>query len=397
MAKPQPVFTSRSQFLTGLDCPQQRAWNFHYSADGLWNGPGIQPTQRPSYFELGTLIHEALEAVAQGEDPQAVREQIWEFQNRADYLDFGHGETNDPNILVREQATFVEAVMWLWFKVRLPVLMEEYELVQVEKGLEVQLGELSCNCGFGLNPQPECDKCAGTGIRPLIWQSKPDLLWRRRRDQALFVMDLKSSGSRDKPADIDHKFQHSTLFHAQMAAVEAEFGEPCIGFMYEGIYKGYQEQKVHKDLGYKRQMSPLIYAYYTEDDGLSGMKLSADNWRTGRPTLLCDLPMSIKDYVYNLEEAIQQKQFVIPPPLGIDPRKVARWREQVPAEEARWLNPKAPFAQNDGHCFRYGIKRHCQYLKACYSEAVRADPLGSGDYVVREPHHEGERLALEEK
>jgi len=390
MADPIPVYTSRSQYLSGLDCPRMRALNYHSDGAGGWEGGGLQLAKQPSYFQLGTSLHNALEAVATGVDPYEVQGQIWEFESLADALDFGTNEI-DPHLGVREAATFIEATMWLFLDIVLPGLLQEFVIEEVEHEIAVPLKPLPCaHCGGPY--YKDCEYCAGTGERPLIWMSKPDMVLRRKRDQALFCLDLKSSGQRHTPADLEKQFQHSTLVQAQMASVEYAFEEPCIGFIYLGVYKGYRERKVNKSLGYKRQVSPLVYAYCdtTLADGLSKPAISHDNWRTGPPKLLADLPhMSIRDYVLALPEPVKQAQFMLTDsPIGLDPHKVQQWREEVWQEERRWVVPEAPFSHNDNHCFRYGVHRPCGYLACCYSENVKADPLGSGLYVPRVPHHD---------
>jgi len=376
--EPKPIYTSRSQYNAGMECQMSRALEYHYSEDGTWSGPGLQPVSRPNYFALGTLIHDTLESLAQGVDPEALVATIWEFAQDADKLDWGAGETNTPSIMAREWCTYTEAVMWAWNKYRLPDLLAEYEVVAVEGELAVDLGTIYPPTSSGGRRE---------GHR-LIWQSRPDIVWRRRRDDGLFVMDVKTSGSRDTAAQIEVKLQHSTLVHAQMASLEASMGESAIGFLYEGVYKGYQEKKPHRDIGYKRQMTPFIYVYFTPGDGLSDPVMSDSNWRSGKPTMLCNLPMTIKDYIEGLPSAVVLKQFVVPPPLGIDPRKVDQWKAQVPVEETRWVAPQEPFPMNDNHCFRYGVKRRCHFVPLCYTEATRKDPIGSGEYAVRVPHHE---------
>ena len=402
MAEAIPVYTSRSQYLSGLDCAHMRALNYHSDGVGGWVGSGgglqpggLVPAKQPSYFQLGTNLHNALEAVSIGVDPYTVQSQIWEFESLADNLDFGSSNEIDPKIGVREGATFIEAAMWAYLDVALPRLLAEYSVEQVEYEINVPLKSLPC-AHSPTTPDPllallECTYCAGTGERPLIWQSKPDMILRRKRDKALFVLDFKSSGQKHSGADLEKQFQHSTLVQAQMASVEYAFSEDCLGFIYQGIYKGYRERKVNKILGYKRQVSPLVYAYCdtTIADGLSKPVTSHDNWRTGPPKLLADLPMSIREYVLSLPQEVKEAQFMLTAaPIGFDPAKVKQWRDEVWAEERRWVTPTAPFPSNDNHCFRYGVNHSCMYLSCCYSANVKADPLGSGLYVPRVPHHE---------
>ena len=397
MPSPKPIYTSRSQYLAGLDCQHLRALNYHADGGGGWEGRGLQVAKEPSYFRLGTTFHEAIEAVATGVDPYEVQSQIWEFESLADQLDFGHSGDIDPKIGAREGACFIESVVWLFLDIMLPRLLEEYTIERVEHEINVPLKPLSCvHCQLKFSHErvqwdKECEYCVGTGERPLIWQSKPDMVLRRKRDKALFCVDLKSSGLKHSPADLERQFQHSTLVQAQLAAIEHEFKEPCIGFIYLGVYKGYRERKVNKTLGYKRQVSPLVYAYCATavDDGLSKPVTSHDNWRTGPPKLLADLPhISIRDYVLGLPEEVKQAQFMMTDsPIGLDPHMVQQWREEVWREEQRWIKPTAPFPSNTNHCFRYGVNRSCSYLACCYTPAVKRDPLGSGLFIPRIPHH----------
>lgn len=46
------------------------------------------------------------------------------------------------------------------------------------------------------------------------------------------------------------------------------------------------------------------------------------------------------------------------------------------------------FPQHDNHCLRYGSP--CSFSEVCFNDMVGDDPLGSGLYQIRTPHHSTE-------
>ena len=90
MSAPIPVYTSRSQYMSGLDCQHMRALNYHSNGLGgelaSWDGIGITPKKEPSYYQLGTLLHNALEALCLGVDFQQIQQDIWKFEGMSEEL-----------------------------------------------------------------------------------------------------------------------------------------------------------------------------------------------------------------------------------------------------------------------------------------------------------------------
>ena len=370
----QPIYVDRSRYLDGQNCQRLRALTYETP-----NGPdqprGWTPSKRKHYYEVGSTLHEALEKVAQGGDPQAEAERIWAFTENLDALDWGSGgETNlPPDLKAREAATWIEAAMWVWVIERLPWLKKEFEVVAVEQELQMPLGVIA--------------------DQPVIWMSRPDMILRRRSDQSLFVMDFKSSGFKEDAASLDLTLQHKVLVYAQLAAVEHTYGEPVTGYLYEGFYKG--QNREDKRQGFKRRYSPLAWAYCSPSDGLTKASVDAENWRLGTARLLKDLPgWTIKDYVAECltPEQRQGQLMYSAESIGANPAQVERWKKQVLAEEAKWQAWHLAGAsldsvpQNDDHCMRYRGEP-CSYLAACWDEAVRQDPVGSGKYSARTPNH----------
>lgn len=373
MSEPKPIYVDRSRYLDGQNCQRLRALTYETS-----NGPGQPrgwvPAKRKHYYEVGSTLHEALEAVAQGSDPEVVAARVWAFTENMDALDWGNGESSlPPDLKAREAATWIEAAMWCWVIERLPWITKEFEIVSVEQELQMPLGMV--------------------GDKPVIWLSRPDMILRRRSDRSLFVMDFKSSGFKEDASSIDLTLQHKVLVYAQIAAVEHALGEPVTGYLYEGFYKG--QNREEKRLGFKRRYSPLAWAYSSPGDGLSKVAVDAENWRLGTARLLKDLTgWTIKDYVAECltSEQRQGQLMYSAESIGANPAQVERWKKQVLAEEAKWQAWHAAGAnldstpQNDDHCMRYRGEP-CSYLSACCDESTRVDPVGSGKYCARTPNH----------
>ena len=291
-------------------------------------------------------------------------ERIWAFTENLDALDWGSGETNlPPDLKAREAATWIEAAMWVWVIERLPWLRREFEVVAVERELQMPLGEIIRTCCIrdGKPAYEYCDLCnahGGYSKQLAVWLSRPDMILRRRSDSSLFVMDFKSSGFKEDAASIDLTLQHKVLVYAQLAAAEHTYG-PVTGYLYEGFYKG--QNREDKRLGFKRRYSPLAWAYCSPSDGLTRASVDAENWRLGTARLIKDLPgWTIKDYVAECltPEQRQAQLMYSVESISANPAQVERWKHQVLAEEAKWQAWRAAGANldasphNDDPCMR---------------------------------------------
>lgn len=390
----KPLYLDRTGYSDGLNCPRLR-WLTREFDNGDERPRGIQPVKRRHYFEVGTTMHDALEAVLTGEDPNDVRLRLWQFTQNADAIEWGGGENAmPPDLAAREAATFIEAVMWLWRAERMPALLRDYEVVAVERELEFEVGQLEVPIAKWVGRPNPLDPEAALAFdkQPVLWQSRPDVVLRRRADGRLFVLDFKSSGFKQDAAELDNYLQHRILVYAQIAAVEEALGEPCAGYIYEGIYKG--RKQFDKRLGFQRAYTPLAWVYASPSDGLTPPKLSHDNWRTGEPRLISGLDgVSVKDYVLALPQEVKDAQWLLTEPIGANPVHVDRWKRATLADEAIWQQRLAAdpgdgssFPQNDDHCMKYRGSP-CVMFQACWDEAVRKDPVASGKFEPRSPNH----------
>jgi hypothetical protein len=116
-----------------------------------------------------------------------------------------------------------------------------------------------------------------------------------------------------------------------------------------------------------------------------------------------------------LDDYTIENQFIAMPPICPLQEEVWRWRKQVTAAETRFLlNIKdleertlfaadideqwgkdlredlldQYFPQHDNACRKYGSA--CKFLELCFNPGVAEDPLGSGLFQIRVPHHSTE-------
>lgn len=149
---------------------------------------------------------------------------------------------------IAEQSALLEAFGWAYQRVRVPRLIEEYEILGIE---QEEYTLLSGDVGL---------------------QSRCDAVLRRRVDQRLFIYNLKTSGNPDKrwhdQFEVDSQLMTETL------AVERRLGERVYGVVIDGFDKGVRVEMDFNTLkerpkdGSEKwygQRSRLIYGYKCED------------------------------------------------------------------------------------------------------------------------------------
>ena len=125
--------------------------------------------------------------------------------------------------LYAEQSALVEAMIRAYARRRLRPLLEEFEVLEVEREGEWKLsewGDLGFECEDCHNTQrnnnARCMDCGGTSLIPIsygtteLWfMSRPDALLRHRQTNELYLLSYKTTGGWDvrKARDIEHDMQ----------------------------------------------------------------------------------------------------------------------------------------------------------------------------------------------
>lgn len=299
------------------------------------------------------------------------------------------------DFLVAEQLCLLEGLVRAWNAVRLPALRREYDVVDVEKEI-----------AWDVTPD----------IRLMV---RMDAVLRRKVDGLLFVKDYKTvSAIYD---DFGKKFEHDSQLLCYTLAAEAIYGEPIGGLLMEGVIKGKRAKDRASYSPYRDeiiQQSALCYAFKSPTK--DGFPLYERSWSRGAEKIpVWEMPGGIERWLATEWSPLDMQELFVTP-LAIKPmrRDLERWQRQTIAQELRIQQDVAEaeglfnalltctdddetaekiwdqyqrvldslFPQNHNHCFRY-FGYPCAMERLCFTEAVENDPLNSGFYETRIPHH----------
>lgn len=227
------IFVDRSRYETAQRCARARYLEYH------WGGTGISSSRRALPLAVGSAVHVGLAELLRGggewtrvnevgvlEDRHpdsfasvgdeieegAVAAALADFSAYANALDAPDAErnalysgTNPPGenvrnefdeYLFREQSALVEGLVRAYARRRLRPLLEEFEVLEVERE-----GEWLLSAWDGPNMYDE--------ERELWFMSRPDALLRERASNLLHILSYKTTGSWDmrKEKDAQHDMQ----------------------------------------------------------------------------------------------------------------------------------------------------------------------------------------------
>ncbi len=337
--------TDRTTIETDWECGQKRYWYKHAE------GNGIVPSVQPEYFADGTILHAHLCDLVLGR------------KSAGDIIDTIPLSEGDQLELEKN----LRLAGWLrgFEQFVLPVILERYEIVNAER---------------------ECILAVSDGTDELHHAFTPDLEVRRKSDGILGMIDWKTTGSLS--FGWAHKWPWQVQMHLNMAGMEQEYGEKCGFGLVLGLYKGYWGR------GYTSH--PYIYAYRSptgvwKDRGYKGWdRVPSSEYPDG----------GVIGWVESLGQDGANKSFRWSDPIHYNPRLTKRLladRLRREREIADYLDHGGADEGSPEHASifeaRYSkctpqVGSECAYKSACWNATIGADPLGSGQYVKRIPHHE---------
>ncbi len=340
--------TDRTTIETDWTCGRKR---FYYKE---YRGRGIVGKSDARYYKEGKEIHHDLALLAEGKG-EAALEGIIASQP-------SDGDRSALESWTRRLGWFIAARDHLF-----PMLMRDYEVVMVERELVLESG-------------------------PLWVANTADLVLREKATGKLIVVDYKTVGMLGK-GWMDH-WQFAIQMHINIEAVEKETGEEVSHAQVIGLRKGY--------MGEGQVRHPFTYAYVNKR-GQWHPKWMKDAEMMG----VWDYPGGPVAYLEALPAATMLEQFVFSAPIIKDSRLLRdllhdRLRREQEVEAAREMEDDHPayddhmrktFEQRFDKC-RPTVGSACPFLPICHNAEVGKDPLGSGLFVVREPHHPIELVAL---
>lgn len=333
--------------------------------------------------------------------------------------------------VIKEQQALLTGLIWALALKFLPWFHEQYTVVSVE---EEHVALFTCDCGHDLLAPLDVHLEAGCG--GIALQQRRDVVGRHRISGRLAYFEIKTTG--EDFSRFKERWEIAPQLAVGILNAEQQYGAPIDELWVVGLYKGYRE-KVYNDqdqiIG-QRQMSPFCTAYkragnppldhddwrpsyrYTDESGKRKQlpkdyqktptwQLAESDWptRASHPEL-----DPVECWVRSLPEKTLEEQLYLVGPMNPQVEQAQALREQWMGEEVRWQSIVWQLYAHTKHtgegwgtpsyhallqrlvsaswaCRRYGSAHQCQYLPLCLKQQGWEDPLGSGIYVPRRPHH----------
>lgn len=338
--------------------------------------------------------------------------------------------------LVQEQNYLIAGLIWAWVIEVLPEVLSRGKVLEVEHD---DTYVIACTCGLGngilAKSDHEARECAGIGF-----MCKPDFLVETWQTHELEYHEFKTTGA-DNQTFRDKWEVMIQMFAATLDAERRHHKQ--VGAVYvHGLLKGRREGEYNYETGKKdgtyRQQSPFCYGYRKPDNppmeredwqaSYDYQDADGKNRRLGKAykkTGIWELPdpahlgMDRSEWwVKAIPSEVRRKQLILLGPFVRQEIMVPHFLREVIGEEARWRDGlweiyegilqtqeqqggtywqawSSPGVQGllDGlfprsyECRRYGQRSSCQFETVCFEKEGFADPLGSGRYIERRPHH----------
>src|ERR1035437_5308000 len=441
-----PFYTSRSAVECYQDCPRYR-YNQYFSG-----GKGLVPVQKSVPLVTGSAVHRGIEhlmcRLRIGQEPNvdiAVQEAVRQYVNDCEVAGFsGKGVQTDRQqaYTFAEQKALTEGLIRAWAIAEMPRIVERYKVIAVEREIEpieivegvwfqsrvdAEMQELvsgdyfnySIKTARGWGEREENSyKSDLQGITE-IWAVEQDSL---RADNLIDKM-VEDLGELDSY----HRYPQKNIEQIMGYLGKKKLGKKVTGVRFCILIKGVRKRPDYFGNDPDALMitySPLIRGYklitptevryshswfYPNAENKSGKSMIGKGWE---PFNVWESDISIKQWIEMLASGEVQpecgdviKQQVITP--------VEYFRAEGEIEEAikevSWQENKikktiehlgnltneqeliaSMFPHVRKHCeFHFGGQ--CEYKALCWKPEVSQDPVGSGLYQIRTPHHEAER------
>jgi len=421
-------YFDRSRTESDHKCPRRRYWEYDY------DGKGLQPVRLNQHLAFGGAVHNVIasileycklpdtviltqraeRAAAFPEMPvvdgliklgQAeLRRQFKEskgFQVEPILEEGFDGQivqvTEDQTWLVDHYCDLLEGLVVGWCLVRLPALLEQYRVVQVETEEQLQIS-------------PE-----------LMFLSRPDAILERRTDGALVILSLKTVSSVNQMWLENFKTDQQTI--SEVLPVEARLGWEVAGVQVEGLTKGAMAVDWPRGAGHKHHASPLIWGYLCEAGGLDLEWKAKYEWKDdagnnrrlgkgwNRQRIAERYPGGIPEWVgwlYQNEPELLRAQFPSPPLICRSVQELEEWQVQVKHREIEVHNALVQIQNRgdeqindilceafpkhtDGCAYDPQFHSKCPCYELCWGTAG-IDPIGCGEFKYRVPNHPEEGL-----
>lgn len=351
--------TDRSAAELDDKCGMAFYWN------RLHGGMGIVPKVDAVALRIGAEIHKDLATIAEMPDisPEAIQAAIDELTSTITLED--HIETKRMEMLYRRLGWLAAFALYIE-----PGIRRVYENVAIEEEIVLDRD-------------------------PLWVVTTPDRLLRHRDSGIIEYREYKSTIS------AGYKWMESWPYaiqlHIGLAAAEEDRDVPVKFAQVMGLLKGWTSED-------GKLMHPYTWAYQNTKNGAWSCTYERGSEWIKVP--VWDYPGGVVKWVQFCGEDIARAQFPHSRPVFLNKPMLDDWvqrrlrrerqihglgKDNIKASHAlkvmyfekRTRNCKPPFGDA------------CPYLGPCWNAAIAEDPLKTGDFEVRTPHHEMEIIGVE--
>ena len=327
-------------------------------------GTGIVPKKEALALTIGKQTHEDLARLAEMQDISlgALQECVEELTD---------GLSDEDRKFTKQMELLYRRLGWFcaWGMFIEPNIRRNYEDIGIEKDIILDRGKL--------------------------WiPTTPDRVLRHKHLKDNIIYQEYKSTQR-----ADSKWQQSWRFaiqlHIGLKAVEEEIGEKLKYAKVIGLMKGEERDG--------RLAHPYVYGYYNTHNGHWSCE-----YKTGRDWVLMptwEYEGGILSWVDFCGPDVAKAQFPQSAPVFLDDRMLADWvrRRTLRQRKVKIVKERARidrewravhFERRTGQC-RPAYGDICPYLLPCWNATAELDPLGTGEFEPRQPHHEIELAGVE--
>ena len=356
------LLVDRTRIEADWTCPRKRYWLTEYQHRG------IVPLNTPKPLAVGIVVHEGLEKLTSCHLKLEERE-----KGARPPLD--HMTTlPEWKMLDQDQQWLAQALVIGFGEEVWPQWVDQYEKVGIEQELEFE-------------------------HEGVLYMCRPDILLRERKTGDLWYPDFKTYGA----GWSNRKWAYALQQHLTILACEKATGEKIIGSWIQGLAKGTRRaSKMYHPLvyAYRKHGSPGLYTTAYAPKRRPGFeRFPVVEYEGEQPKRMP--PQSgaeaIRGWIRMLRKRhpeIVSNLFPRTQPIFLKREMMDEFLTQRTKREKEIGNAvdMTPFPQTFSACeSTYGT---CPYLDACWVPTVNRDPIKSGLYVKRTPHHEAERTVL---
>jgi hypothetical protein len=421
--------TDRSGILEFQKCPRSRFYSRHF------NGKGIEKLRKSLPLVFGSAFHIGTDPLLRGEGVELAVDAALTHLDQVFAVEGVDLEEKQTAYAVEEQRAIAEGLLRAWWIEKGQRFLDEFEVLEFEQeGRAVLKGRSTKTCpNCSAQSSKDAAFCGGCGQEILhesfqdhaeiVLMFRPDALVRERLTGDYYIVSWKTASTFG--AYTINSIQTDMQSMSEVFGVEQANGMNIEGVLYLFAIKG--QRKFDDYLGFKTQNTPLAYGWMklgnTPEEADWSWQYSWQteeiNSKTGKPVkttlgkgwkkvpIWSDYPGGVKAWVEALAAReisprhINPFESIFPESMPISRRgdEIESWRRQVVSQEGRVRQRAkavelargdeamldAEFPQHTQNCFSYNSP--CAFFDICFKPAVKADPLGSGLYRIRQANH----------